>query len=320
MTQDQKGYLLVFLGAAIWGLIGPFIVLMQDAGSTAELTGFLRIGFAFLITVPIAIKKYGISSFKINFRTFISCLVMGILCFGAYNIAYGYAVDYLGVAGSSVLLRVSPIFGFITAMIFFHEGATKLKVFAILVDIFGCALVVTNGDFTVLQGNAMGIIIGTLAAFFYSLCAAAGRIAGDDTNAYVISAYSYLIGAIFLAVALQPWATPITVNAQIVGIGFIYALVATVTPYILYLKGIQLISENSKVLVFASVESIVAAILGVALYHESLGVISVLGIVLVMASIGLMSVDPAELREKLGFNLLGQRKLAPVQSTRGQNR
>ena len=54
-------------------------------------------------------------------------------------------------------------------------------------------------------------------------------------------------------------------------------------------KGLQKIRESSKVPVIASVETVVAALVGILLYHERLGVISSVGVLLVLFSILLMN-------------------------------
>ena len=61
--------------------------------------------------------------------------------------------------------------------------------------------------------------------------------------------------------------------------GFFYALITTAIGYIFYYEGLKHITESSKVPVIASVEVIVASLIGVVWYREHLGFISFLGIV-----------------------------------------
>lgn len=56
---EREGYLQVFIGAAIWGTIGFFVMVMSRYGSSAVLTSFLRLLFAALIMVALTGARYG---------------------------------------------------------------------------------------------------------------------------------------------------------------------------------------------------------------------------------------------------------------------
>lgn len=73
------------------------------------------------------------------------------------------------------------------------------------------------------------------------------------------------------------------------GLGVLYALIPTAIAYLLYYRGLQQIQESSKVPVLASMETVVAAVIGVLVLGEKLGVAHYLGIVVVMVSIVMTS-------------------------------
>ena len=121
------------------------------------------------------------------------------------------------------------------------------------------------------------------------MTAVIGRFAADRTNPYVMSMYSYLSAAILLFVWMQPWAQTHSISENVLIWSALYALIPTAIAYILYYKGLQKIRESSKVPVIASVETVVAALVGILLYHERLGVIGSVGVLLVLFSILLMN-------------------------------
>lgn len=82
--------------------------------------------------------------------------------------------------------------------------------------------------------------------------------------------------------------TEFTFNTGILFWGFFYALITTAIGYIFY-EGLKHITKSSKVPVIASVEVIVASLIGVVWYREHLGFISFLGIVAVLLFIILMN-------------------------------
>ena len=95
--------------------------------------------------------------------------------------------------------------------------------------------------------------------------------------------------AVFLGISMGVSRTEFTFNTGILFWGFFYALITTAIGYIFYYEGLKHITKSSKVPVIASVEVIVASLIGVVWYREHLGFISFLGIVAVLLSIILMN-------------------------------
>ena len=62
----------------------------------------------------------------------------------------------------------------------------------------------------------------------------------------------------------------------------------TVVPYLTYTKGLSGLPA-SKASVTATIEPVVAAILGIVLFHESVSMLKLTGIVLVLSSVVVMS-------------------------------
>ena len=74
--------------------------------------------------------------------------------------------------------------------------------------------------------------------------------------------------------------TEFTFNTGILFWGFFYALITTAIGYIFYYEGLKHITESIKVSVIASVEVIVASLIGVVWYREQLGFISIVAVLL----------------------------------------
>lgn len=289
---ESRGYLLVFVAGALWGTIGPLMSGMADAGASATEISLLRVVFAFLIMLPLTVVKSGAHALCIGAKALLACALLGIICHGIYNVFYAYAVTLCGVATAAVLLNIAPVFGLLFAMVLFKEAPTGLKLTAVAIDILGCALVVTGGNFSALTFSVFGVLCGVGAGVTYALTAVLGRIAGNRTDPFVMSTYSYLFASLFMVVWEHPWTAPLTINGPVIGFGVTLALVPTALGYVIYYAGVNRIRENSKVPVVASMETVVAAAFGLLLYHEPLGPAGLCGIVLVLASIALMSWRP----------------------------
>ena len=287
-TTFERGAVLIFIAGCLWGSIGLFIRWMSDAGASAATISFLRMAFAFVILLVVTVIRSGISAFRVSGRVLFFSAMLGLVCHGVYNVFYSWAVVRSGVTVSAVLLNVAPVFTAILSAVFFHERITSHKCLALIINIIGCVLAATVRQLAAASLSVSGILFGAASGLCYALTAIFGKLAGEDSDPFVISTYSYLFAALFLAVFMRPWAVPVTITPSIAWLGFLYALIPTAIGYLFYYRGVQQIQESSKVPVIASMETVTAAALGVLVLGEKLTAMHYLGIVIVMVSIVLM--------------------------------
>ncbi len=290
MKTEFKSYTCIFIAGSLWGTIGLFVKLMEQSGSTSSYTSFLRMGLGLVLLVAITLIKDGPGAFRIGKGTLISCILLGFICQAIYNLAYSNAVNAIGVALSSVLLYTSPIFTSITSFLFFHEKLGQRKLIALFINIIGCALTVTGGSFTGLSFAVSGLLFGIAAGFCYSLAPIFGRLAADEGSPFAVSTYNFLFATIFLAVFTRPWSgveDPLNLKLLAIGVGF--ALIPTALGYIFYFSGLKNITESSKVPVVASIETVVATMIGMVVFHEDLHLGNMIGILCVLGSIAIMN-------------------------------
>ena len=307
----EPGTILIFAAGCLWGSIGIFIRLMSDAGASAAVISFLRMAFAFAILLVVTTIRSGISAFRVSGRVLFFSAMLGLVCHGVYNVFYSWAVVRVGVTVSAVLLNVAPVFTAILSAIFFRERITGRKGAALLINVVGCVLAATGGHFSAGSLSVLGILFGVVAGLCYALTAIFGKLAGEGSDPFVISTYSYFFAALFLAVFMRPWEMPITVTPSIVWLGFLYALIPTAMGYLLYYQGVQQMRESSRVPVIASVETVAAAILGALVLGERLTGIHYLGIAVVMGSIVMM-------QQKTGTDLVRRERVPTNQSSKTQ--
>lgn len=287
--KEFTGYLLVLAGGAIWGTIGPFIKLMADFGASSLLISFLRMAFAFIIMLAITLYKFRLPALRITLKELLGCALLGLICHGIYNVFYTLAVTLTGVTISAVLLNIAPVFTALTTYLLLHEPMTQRKIIAFAINIAGCILAATNGTIDTSSISLAGILYGVGAGICYALTAVIALLAGRKTNVFTLSTYSYFFAALFLALYDAPWHDASLYNQDILLLGFLFALIPTAIAYLLYYQGVQYITETSLVPVIASVETLVAVVLGVLFFHDSLHLVSSIGIIMVFLSIGLIN-------------------------------
>lgn len=286
MKSQAGKYILIMVSGCLWGTIGLFIKLLDNAGSSPAYTTFLRMSFAFLILAAAALIKEGAGSFRVSRRTLITCMLMGVISMSVNNLCYTNAVSLLGMSLGAALLYMAPVFTAIESKIIFRENIGKWKIVAIALNVIGCTLAATGGDFSGVSVSAVGILFGVGAAFAYSTQNIFGRMATDDAPPFTVAAYNFMFAALFTLLAARPFAgVGDPMDPKILLYGFLFALIPTAAAYLLYFIGISGLTESSKVPVLCSLELVVAAILGAMVFSEHISAGMAAGIGMIFLSI-----------------------------------
>lgn len=291
MDREYKSYFNIFITGCLWGTIGLFVKLMEAQGSSSSYTGFLRLFYGAVLLIIITLLREGPKAFRIGRKTLISCILLGVICQGLFNIFYSMSVSMNGLSAGSVLLYTAPVFTCIASMIVFGERLSSLKWLALLVNIIGCALTATGGSISADSLAPLGILVGVGAGLTYGMTSVIGKIAlKEKESPFAVASFNLLFGCIFIALVRRPWTAveqPLDPRLQLFGL--LYGLVPTALAYIFYFSGLKRIKQASKVPVIASVELIVATVIGCLAFAEPLSAVKVIGIVLVLLSILLFS-------------------------------
>src|SRR5699024_3480539 len=101
---------------------------------------------------------------------------------GIFKIATDTSISLIGVSTASILMYLAPVFTAIMSMIFFKERLRGYQHAALVLNLLGCILMVTGGNFEELTISGLGLTLGVLAGFLYALNTIIGKVAttGDD--------------------------------------------------------------------------------------------------------------------------------------------
>lgn len=301
MRGALRSYGCIFAAGCLWGTNGLFVKLMQGCGSSSAYTGFVRIVLSLLILTVITLVKEGPKAFKISKNTLISCLLLGLVCQALYNYVYSSAINSLGVSFACVMTYMSPAFASVISYFLFREKFGPNKYLAMALNLAGCVLTVTGGRLSGMSFAVSGLLFGLASAACYSLVGIFGRLASGESSPYVVATYNFLFGSIFLGLFGHPWTTVENpLEPGILLYGFIYALIPTGICYIIYFTGVSRIKESSKVPVVASVENVIAVLIGVLVFGEKVGMGNMVGILLVLCSIAVMNLELPAGRRRAG--------------------
>ena len=277
--------LYVFAAGVLWGTIGLFVKELASLGASGSLISFMRMFFALVVMTAAALVKHGKNIILRDKKALLFCALLGIISNGLFNIFYTASIRLNGMGTASVLLYTAPVFTAIASRIIFHEKFSPLKVFALGLNIAGCILTVTGGDFSGASVNVLGVLAGLGSGFGYGMAAVFGRLAGERTDALLVSVYGFLFATVFLFVFMRP---DFTGGMNVAGLGFLYGLIPTAFAYLVYYIGLNKINDTSRVPVIASIEPVTAIMLGTVIYGERIGAVNFIGVAVVLISIIIM--------------------------------
>lgn len=280
----MNGYWLVGAGAALWGTIGLFVSALQQLGFSSLQIVFLRTGLAGLILLVYTLLANP-RQLRLSWRDLPYFLGTGICSMAFFNWCYFQAIKEVSLSVAAVLLYTGPAFVVILSRIFLKEALTPLKIISLLATFLGCCLVVgwlpdMNQNITL-----YGLILGLGSGLGYGLYSVIGKPATSRYSPLTITTYTFIIAALFLLPLVQP-APALQLLATTPAWPYILALslIPTVIAYLLYTRGLSML-ESSRASITATIEPVIAVLIGIFFLGDQLTLWQVLGMVFILAAV-----------------------------------
>lgn len=279
--------LFIIAAAVCWGVIGLSTRSLSEAG----LSSFQICAVRCILAGAGLSAVLGIGSPKtlcIDWRDLWMFFGTGVCSIVFFNVCYFSTMKQTTLSAAAILLYTAPVFVMLMSAIFFRESITVRKVIALCLALGGCVLVTG-----VLSGQSgitpLGFLTGLGAGFGYALYSIFGRAALAKYGSLTVTTYTFIVAGI----CVLPFCRPAeiircTASPSAVGSVLFLALVSTVIPYLLYTAGLRY-TEAGKASVMASVEPVVASVVGILAFRESMTFSAVAGSVLVLASVVLLN-------------------------------
>lgn len=281
--SELRSSLCILASGVLWGLLPLFIKLFAAYGFSAEQIVFVRVMFAAVLMVAwLAIRNPAL--LRIRLADSWCFAGTGIVSIMLFSYCYFRTVESASIALAALLLYTSPVFVLLFSMIFFKERLTKRKLLAVASTITGCACI--TGIFT--HGAPTAplpvILIGLGAGLFYSLYTIFGKYALARYSSVTVITYTFIfasIGAAFLIPLPETFARFAEPPVFLASCGIaIFCSVGSFWLYTVGLRGVQ----PSKAGVLATVEPVVATLLGILVFHEEAGFATFAGMALILTA------------------------------------
>ena len=250
-SNRNPGPALIILAACFWGSMGIFVRKLSTYGFSSIQIVAIRVTLAALVfCVLLLVKDPG--GFRISLRDIPLFLGLGFGSILFFTVCYFTAITMMPLSTAAILLYTSPIWIMLMSVLFFREKLTARKLLALVLAFAGCVLVsgVSGGGMT-----AAGLLIGLGSGIGYGMISKFA--AAEDESALL-----------FLC--------------------FLTAVITAVIPFLAYTLGLRTV-EASRAGILATVEPMVAALIGVIVFSEPITIQSGAGILLILTAVILLN-------------------------------
>ena len=287
--QRSTGPALIVLAACFWGSMGIFVRKLSSYGFSSIQIVSIRVTLAaWLFSILLAVKD--LSGFRISPRDLPLFFGLGFGSILFFTVCYFTAITIMPLSAAAILLYTSPIWIMLMSALFFHEIMNGRKLLALVLAFAGCVLV--SG----ISGEGIsfaGLLLGLGSGIGYGLYSILGTIALRRYAPYTVTTYTFLFASAGSWLVCRPMEMISRfANADgltgLILLCLLTAVVTAVVPFLSYTLGLQSV-EASRAGILATIEPMVATLIGVVYFSEPLTLLSGLGILLILAAVILLN-------------------------------
>ncbi len=284
----KKSTALVLAAGVLWGFMGFFVKHLGDIGIASTGAVMLRCGVAALcFGLTILLKNPKL--FHVKLRDAWCFVGSGIFALLFFTYCYFTSMNYIDLSTAAILLYTAPPIVMVISFFVFGEKFTRTKVLALVMAFAGCCLVSGRGESAI---PLAGLLLGLGSGLGYALFSIFARLAMNrGYNSLTVNFWSCLLAAAGAMIIWPPMATLDICFAS--GYNLLLCLatgtVSCYLPYLFYTKGLEGM-ETGRASIMASLEPVVATLVGVFIFAQPLSIMSACGVVLVLGAIVVLNV------------------------------
>jgi drug/metabolite transporter (DMT)-like permease len=281
--SELKSTLCVLAAGVLWGLLPLFVKDFVSTGFSPEQIVFIRVLFGALpLAAWMAIRNPSLLRFRLADAWCFAGTGIGSIMLFSY--CYFRTIESGSIALAALLLYTSPVFVLFFSILLFRERLTKRKLLAVGCTFAGCVCITGILDGKAGMAPWPVIALGLSSGVCYALYSIFGKYALRRYSSLTVTVYSLVFaaaGSAFLIPLPQTFAR--LMNPAIFFLACGMALFCTLGSFGLYTLGLRGIAA-SKAGVFATIEPVVATLIGVLVFHEQAGPSTFAGMALIIGA------------------------------------
>ena len=298
-----KGAFLSALGGVCWALSGTFgQYLFEVGGFDAVWLTTVRLLAAGVIMLAISFAKKGRSTVFLwkERRDRIELLLYGLLGMAGVQITYFGAIQFSNAAtGTLIQYTGSVIIVIYVALRAFHLP-NKSEMIAVLLAVGGLFLLSTHGDIHTLVFSRNALIVGLMSAVLMAFYSLEPRRLLHKFDTLRVNGWGMMLGGILMFFIRQPWELgggTLDFKCLLATGGVV--LFGTILSFFFFMEGVRIIGSDLAVL-YAAVEPLTAAIVGILWFGIPFGLIDWIGAAMIVSTVFIISLAPRWGKGKYG--------------------
>ncbi|MBP5744098.1 MAG: EamA family transporter [Oscillospiraceae bacterium] len=288
-NSSLLGPALIILAAVFWGSMGLFVRPLSARGFSSLQITSARLTLGALVFCGILLLRDP-QGFRIRRKDIPLFLGLGLASVLFFTVCYFTAITMMPLSTAAILLYTSPIWIMLMSVLFFREKLSARKLLALALAFGGCVLVsgFSGGGLT-----TAGLLLGLGAGFGYGLYSIFGTVALRRYSPLTVTTWAFVISAVGSWFISRPADMLAKIAAAPSPAGLLLfflltALVTAVVPYLSYTQGLQTV-EASRAGIIATIEPLVATLVGVLVFSEPMTLMNCLGIAMILSAVVLLN-------------------------------
>ncbi len=290
--MKKTAVLPIIVAAILWGIIGFFSTSMKNAGMTTFQNVSARMTFAALSLIIANLIINPRRGFRVSVKDLLLLFACGTITLTVNNVFYFTSIERSGMSVAAVLMYTAPIFVMIMSALIFKEKITKKKLLALVITFTGCVLVsLTSKQNT---ADAIGILCGVASGLTYAMYSIFANGLLRRYSSLTVVMYTYIFATVssyFIAGPAETFTALIKTDMLLYAL--LFGALSSALAHGLYSLGMKH-TEPSLASIVATLELVVASIVGFIAFHQSLAWYNYVGIGLVLFAVVLLNIRKKE--------------------------
>lgn len=271
-------YIMVLLGAVLWGTTGTTQTFLQE-GISSFAVACVRsgIGGGLLLILVLMMKKMTWRTWPWKWN------ILAALAIALFQCLFFSSIRFTGVAiGTVVTIGSAPVFSGILEWVIWKVKPSRIWAAATSFSIIGCALLFVNRGEAIIDPAGIGLAL--CAGLMFALYTNVSKQLMKHAETLPAVAMTFSICSVILApIALMDGVLWITDIGNLVPMLYM-GIITTSIAYLLFLAGLRSVNSSAAV-TLSLAEPLTAALLGVLFLGEYLSLTSWAGVFLILGGI-----------------------------------
>lgn len=289
------GIACIVIAGLLWGAMGTavqFLFQFSQGFNPLDLVALRQLcaGTVFVL-IAFCLKPHAMLRIFKDGRLLANIAFGGVLIFSTHY-AFFESIFYSNAGTGAIFLTLVPLFAALWLSVTKHQKIGLTEVVCFVLAVSGVYLIITNGDWGVLQFSPLAIFWGLLSAVFATIYSIEPLSAINRVGVLPVVSWGMLGGGICGLIVGNPFGIPVEWNIPTLSTFAFIVLFGTVTAFWLYMQGLSAISPVMAGLLNC-LEPLSAFLFSIALLGDRFGTWQLLGIALVLANVCLLALVKA---------------------------